>query len=177
MHYKQIENAIDLDLLEQLASKYSDVSKFAYASTAYIKPPATLNGTLPDWHLTPLSVDDRAAVLSCISNNPDFVHIKKLNRAVINVHRMPTGTSIACHHDHCMSSITVCLTGDYRGGVFNELGSNGEVINSMQLDKNQACLYHRPDCALSPGHTVSEVTHGTRLSLQIFIPGDLNKKD
>jgi hypothetical protein len=177
MYYKQVENAIDLNLLEYLSSKYSEVAGTDHVSTRYFNAPATLNGTLPEWHITTLGPEDASLVLTSIINNPAFSHIKKLNRAKVNLHKMSAGTSIALHHDRCMSSITVCLTGDYTGGEFNEVGEDGAVINSMWLDKNHACVYHRPDTAESPGHTVSEITSGRRITLQIFVPGNLNRKD
>jgi hypothetical protein len=83
---------------------------------------------------------------------------------------------MAPHSDPCLSSITICLTDEYTGGEFNELDDHNNVINTMRLDKNSACVYYGAGAYTSPPHSVSEITSGNRITLQLFVPDDQHKK-
>lgn len=175
MQYTKIDNVLDTHLLEYMYNKYCTVTAADHISNSFFYPPATLNSTLPEWHIEKMVDSDRMAVLASLRDGQQFKGFKHLARASINVHKMSAGTSIAKHNDPCVLSITVCLTGDYAGGEFNEMDEQGNVLNSMWLGKNSACVYYNPDTYSSPPHSVNTITEGNRVTLQIFVPGDQHK--
>lgn len=177
MQYTKIDNVLDADLLEYMYNKYCTVSSLDHVSNNYFNAPATLDGTLPEWHIQPMDKSDKMAVLeSLLKRNPTVKGFTKFHRASANAHKMSAGTSIASHSDPCIASITVCLTDDYTGGEFNELDAEGNIINTIWLGKNSACIYYGPDAYTSPPHSVDTISSGNRITLQIFVPGDQHKK-
>ena len=175
MQYTKIENVLDTHLLEYMHNKYCNVTATDHVSNKFFYPSATLDGTLPEWHIQPMAQSDKMAVLASLQDGRRFKGFKHFHRANINVHKMNAGTSIATHIDPCVLSITVCLTGDYVGGEFNELDQQGNVLNSMWLGNNSACVYYSPHTHSSPPHSVNTITEGNRITLQIFVPGDQHK--
>lgn len=176
MQYTKIDNVLDPNLLEYVYNMYCNVTPLDHVSNKFFYAPATQGGTMPEWHIQPMARSDRLAVLaSILSRNTTVQGFKNLQRATANVHKMSTGTSIASHVDPCVLSITVCLTSDYAGGEFNELDEQGNILNTMWLGKNSACVYYNPDGVASPPHTVNTITEGNRTTIQLFVPGNQHK--
>lgn len=177
--YVKCTDAVDPKVLDYIYKKYTSPSVTNIKSSDHYYLPGRQDSSgevLPDFDLCKVDKADILLVLGELRKRKALDNFNMWhNSTAAFVHKLKKGNRLGVHRDPCFASITLCLTDGYTGGDFIELDDEDEIVTTISLSKNEACVYQNPVIGYSesPQHYVTEVLSGSRITLQMFIPNQI----
>ncbi len=121
---------------------------------------------------------DRMEIISELFENTRLpcYHKRWLRDADIAIHKMPDGTFVPKHKDHCIFSMTLFIspTIDYTGGNFLWWDDNNNML-TVEPKYNTGIVAYYDNFKHGANHQVTTIHGGIRYTMQLFVFDKRNK--
>lgn len=130
---------------------------------------ATLNNTAPECFTCDVLGKDRLEIIDELYNNETLPCYKKtwLKYCDIAIQKLPEGSFIPKHTDHCILSLTVFLS-EVGGGEFLWWDQHNNM-HTVSTSFNTGIIANYESYVRGASHEVQKVTNGVRYTMQLFV--------
>jgi len=180
MTYEVVEDVLSAECIEDIYSKYYQITESDESSHYAWDQGVTRNREIPAAYTTQILSRDRMMIANELytRTSSPFYKMKSVIHCDIAAYKYPVGCWVPFHIDTCMASLTLFLNRDWtesQGGCFQWYDSENKLYAVVPRFNTGVSLV-LAEQSTSPEHGVTVVCGAEhRFSLQIFMrkPGDV----